>query len=270
MVSGETGALTTSECPDESPADKESPIPFKILVVDDDIDDKHEEISQLPGMLRAAGYEVEKTPDGVRAYDLVLEYKPDLVVLDIQFKNQPIDGFEICKAIRQNEDIKIPIILITATMKESEYILRGFEAGADDYVTRPRDNCEIMARIRANLPPEVTDYNDDLRIDKVTRRVCVKRGGTWQEVHLMRLEFNLFDVLTMNAGRVVLSTTLKDQVWGKPVSDEVLAVYIRRLLKKLEPIPVEAVYIETINGIGFRFIGRSTRPSGMCPERREV
>jgi len=171
---------------------------------------------------------------------------------------------------RQNEDIKIPIILITATMKESEYILRGFEAGADDYVTRPRDNCEIMARIRANLPPEVTDYNDDLRIDKVTRRVCVKRDGTWQEVHLMRLEFNLFDVLTMNAGRVVLSTTLKDQVWGKPVSDDVLAVYIRRLLKKLEPIPVEAVYIETINGIGFRFIGRSTRPSGMCPERREV
>ena len=263
------GSFNHKRMPDESPADKESPIPFKILVVDDDIDDKHDEISKLPGMLCAAGYEVEKTPDGVRAYDLVLDYKPDLVVLDIQFKNQPVDGFEICKAIRQNEDIKIPIILITATMKESEYVLRGFEAGADDYVTRHRDNREIMARIRANLPPEVTDYNDDLRIDKVTRRVCVKRGGTWQEVHLMRLEFNLFDVLTMNAGQVVLITTLKDQVWGKAVSDDVLAVYIRRLQKKLEPVPVEPVYIESVDRIGFRIHREVNSPQWRVPRKKD-
>ena len=73
MVSGETGASTISECRTKAPPIRSHPIPFKILVVDDDIDDKHDEISKLPGMLWAAGYEVEKTPDGVRAYDLVLE-----------------------------------------------------------------------------------------------------------------------------------------------------------------------------------------------------
>ena len=243
-------------------------MPFKILVADDKINDKNDEISRLPGMLQAAGYEVEKTPVGVEVYDLVLEYKPDLVVLDIQFKNQPVNGFEICEAIRHNEDIKIPIILITAAMKESDDILRGFEAGADDYVINPRDNHEIMARIRANLPPETTDYNDYLRSDKTTRRVWFKRDGTWQAVHLTPLEFDLLDVLTMNVGRVALTTTLKDQVWGKPVSDDVLAVYIRRLREKLEPDPAHPVYIETIKGLGYRFNGKPTRASGACPEKQ--
>jgi two-component system, OmpR family, response regulator MtrA len=243
-------------------------MPFKILVADDNINDKNDEISKLPGMLLAAGYEVEKTWDGVEVYDLVLECKPDLVLLDIQFKNQPVNGFEICEAIRQNHDIKIPIILITAAMKESTDILRGFEAGADDYVMRPRDNREVMARIRANLPPETTDYNDYLRSDKATRRVCFKREGTWQAVHLAPLEFDLLDLLAMNAGRVALATTLKDQVWGKPVSDDILAVYIRRLREKLEPDPAHPVYIETIKGLGYRFNGKPTRASGACPEKQ--
>jgi DNA-binding response OmpR family regulator len=245
-------------------------MPFKILIVDDNIDDKHDEISKLPGMLRGAGYEVETTPDAVRAYDLVLEYKPDLVVLDILFKNQPVDGFEICAAIRKNEDCKIPIILISATLKETEDALRGFEAGADDYVILPQDNREIMRRIRANLPPEVTDYNDNLRIDKITRRVCVKRDGTWQVINLMPLEFDLLDVLTMNAGQVVLTTTLKDRVGGKPLNDDVLAIYIHRLRAKLKPEPAHPGYIETIRGIGYRFNGKPTRSSGACPGNRAV
>lgn len=242
-------------------------MPFKILIVDDEIDDKYNEISRLPEMLRAAGYEVKTTSDGQQAYDLAWEYQPDLIVLDIVFTNQSVNGIEICKAIRQN-GFEAPIILTTVTMKESEDILRGFEAGADDYVTRPRDNREIMARIRANLPPEITDYHNALRIDKITRRVCIRRDGIGQEIYLTPLEFDLLDMLTMNAGQVVLTTTLKDKVWGKPVSDDALAVYIRRLRKKLEPDPDNPVYIETIKGIGYRFSGKPTRASGTCPEKR--
>jgi two-component system response regulator VicR len=131
------------------------------LIVDDEIDNESEEISKLPEMLRAAGYEVRTTSDGDQAYDLVWEYHPDLILLDIVFENQSVDGTEICEAIRLNGS-DVPIILVTAIMKETEQVLRGFRAGADDYVTQPRDNREIMARIRANLPPEVIVVGDYL------------------------------------------------------------------------------------------------------------
>ena len=90
-------------------------MPSKILIADDQIDNESDEISKLPDMLREAGYEVKTTSDGNKAYDLVWEYHPDLIVLDIVFENQAVDGIEICEAIRKNEcDIEIPIILVTA------------------------------------------------------------------------------------------------------------------------------------------------------------
>jgi DNA-binding response OmpR family regulator len=237
-------------------------MPFKILVVDDEIDNESDEICKLPGMLRVAGYEVRTTSDGNQAYDLVWEYKPDLVVLDIVFENQPVDGIEICAAIRLNEsDIHIPIILVTVFRTETEQVLRGFEAGADDYVTRPRDNREIMARIRANLPPEAIVVDDCILVDFSSYRVWVCRNGRWQEIPLQRLQFELLDVLILNAGRIVPTTTLKDRVLGKPVSDDVLAVYIRRLREKLESDPGHPVYVETVRGLGYRFNGRPTRAS---------
>jgi DNA-binding response OmpR family regulator len=241
-------------------------MPFKILVVDDEINDKSNEISRLPDLLRTVGYDVRTTPDGEQAYDLVWEYHPDLIVLDIVFKNQSVNGIEICEAIRHN-GVETPIILITGAMKETEDVLRGFEAGADDYVTRPRDNREVIARIRANLPPEITAFNNYLCIDYVMRKVRVNRGGTWQEIRLQRLEFDLLEALTMNARQVVLTTTLKDKVWGKSVSDDVLAVYILRLRKKLEADPADPEYIETIKGIGYQFNGKPVRASGSCFEK---
>lgn len=233
---------------------------FRILIVDDQIDNESDEISRLPDMLRAAGYEVRTTFDGNQAYDLVWEYNPDLIVLDIIFENQSVSGIEICEAIRLN-GCDIPIILITAIMTETEQILRGFKVGADDYVTRPRDNREIMARIRANLPYEVLVVDDYFLIDSSSRRVWVCRDRSWQEVPLQPLQFELLDLLITNAGRIVPTTTLKDRVWGKPVSDAALAVYIRRLRIKLEPDPNHPVYIENVRGLGYRFNGRPTLAS---------
>jgi two-component system response regulator MtrA len=233
---------------------------FRILVADDEIDDESNEISNLPGMLRAAGYDVRTTSDGNQAYDLVWEYNPDLIVLDIVFKGQSVDGIEVCESIRMN-GCDVPIILVTIAKTETDDILRGFEAGADDYVTRPCDNREIAARIRANLPHEVIIVDDYILFDYAGRRVWVCRDGRWQEEHLQPLQFELLSMLITNAGLIVPTTTLKDRVWGKAVSDGALAVYIRRLREKLEPNPSDPVYIETSKGVGYRFNGRPIRAS---------
>jgi two-component system, OmpR family, alkaline phosphatase synthesis response regulator PhoP len=249
---------------------KESAMPFKILVADDNINDKSDEINRLPGMLREAGYEVAATPDGLAAYDLVLQTRPDLVVLDIVFKNQDIDGFEICDSIRLN-DPDIPIILITGVMTGADDILLGFKKGVDDYVTRPRDNREIIARIRANLPPEVLLIDDYLCIDLKGEQVYIKRAGKWQEVHLTRLEFELLKVLVMNAGLVILTTVLKGKLWEDKIpSDDVLAVYIHRLRKKIEPDPAHPRYIEAIKGFGYRFNGKPVHTSRRSCENSDA
>jgi DNA-binding response OmpR family regulator len=181
-------------------------------------------------------------------------------VLDIVFQNQSVDGADICQAIRLNGS-DIPIILVTAHMKETKQVLRGFEAGADDYVTRPRDLREILARIRANLPPEVIIVDDCILFDSASHRVWVCRDGRWHEVRLQRLQFELLDVLILNAGQIVLTTTLRDRVWGKPVSDAALAVYIHRLREKLELDPGNPFLIENIKRLGYRFNGRPIRAS---------
>jgi DNA-binding response OmpR family regulator len=237
-------------------------MPFRILVADDNIDNEGDEISGLPVLLRAAGYDVRTTADASQAYDLVWEYHPDLIVLDILFTNQPLNGVEICEAIRLNGN-DVPIILITAVLTETEEVLRGFEAGADDYVKRPCDNREIMARIRANLPPEVLALDDCILFDGGSRRIWVCRSERWQEVRLQPLQYDLLDLLILNAGQTVLTTTLKDRVWGKPVSDSVLAVYVRRIREKLEPDPGAPIYVENIKGYGYRFNGRP-RPASLA------
>lgn len=233
-------------------------MPFKVLVIDDHIRDKTDTISNLPALLEKEGYEVVVTADAEAAYDLVFEHKPDLIVLDINFDRQDLDGIEICRAIR-TEDDRIPIILITAIFTETEDVLAGFKAGANDYVVRPCDNREIQARIRANLPPEVVDIDGRLRVDFSALRACVRRDEAWQEVSLQPLLFRLLQVLVLNAGRIVESTRLKDRVWDKEISDDALAVFIRRLRERLEPDPQAPTYIETIRGVGYRFNGRPTR-----------
>jgi DNA-binding response OmpR family regulator len=233
-------------------------MPFRILVVDDKIDDESDAISELPGLLRTAGYEVVTSGSAEAAYDLVWEQIPDLIVLDIRFDNQPVDGIELCQSIRR-EGSQVPIVLVTAIFSETDDVLRGFEAGADDYVIRPRDNREILARVRANLPPEVVEIDGRVRVDFEGRRVWLRCTDQWQEVRLQPLQFSLLHTLLVNAGLIVASTTLKDRVWGKDVSDGVLAVYIHRLRALLEPDPCHATYIQTIEGLGYRFNGRLVR-----------
>lgn len=233
-------------------------MPFKILVADDKIDDPRDPIAELPALLERAGYEVVTTAGAEAVYDLAWERGPDLIVLDIRFDGQETDGIEICRALR-DAGSQVPVVLITAVFNETEDVLRGFEAGAADYVRRPCDNREILARVRANLPPEAMEVDGHLCVDFQGRRLWVQRAGAWQEVHLQPLQFELLQTLVVNAGQIVLSTTLKDRVWGKDVSDAALAVYIRNLRQAIEPDPDQPTYIETIRGLGYRFNGRPVR-----------
>ena len=240
---------------------------FKILVVDDNINNTGEDISTLPTLLEKAGFEVVTTTDGEAAYDLVWECNPDLIVLDIDLGILDIGGIDICQAVRDGGS-NIPIILITAVAKETDQVLRGFEAGADDYVILPLDLREVLARIRANLPPQVIVIDNYIQIDFITRRVWVKQEDEWQEVHFQRLQFELLKLLVINARRTLPTTTIIDHIWGKDVSTDVLGVYIHRLREKLELSPDQSpVYIENIRGLGYRFNGRPVKVSQATMDR---
>jgi DNA-binding response OmpR family regulator len=244
-------------------------VAIQILVADDRIDEEGYDVHELPALLRAAGYEVIATADGEQVYDLVEEQRPDLVVLDICFSDQQVSGLDIIEAIMLNPD-PMPVILITGQMTETEAVVRGFQLGADDYVTLPRDNREILARIRRSLPPEVLIIDDHIAVDRAARTVCIKEDGGWTEVHLQPLQYELLDALIIHAEQTVVSVSLKERVWGRLVSDSILAVYVHRLRCKLEPDPANPVYIETVRGIGYRFRGRPVRVGTMpkCRRRR--
>lgn len=245
-------------------------MPFKILIVDDNIYNPTDTISALPALLDKEGYEVAVTADGNAAYDLVFEFKPDVIVLDIRFPGQGITGIDICQAIRHNS-YWAPIILITAIAKETLDVLEGFEAEADDYVRRPCDNREILARVRANLPPEIIEIDNYIRIDFNEHRVCRNTAHEWHEVPLQPLLFRLLKILVLNAGRIMESTRLKDRVWDKEeISDDALAVSIRRLREKLEPDPSNPIYIENIRCIGYRFNGQPRRIGQPASYRRPL
>ena len=235
-------------------------MPFRILIADDEIDDETNEISKLPDALRAAGYEVQTTTEANLVRDLVSEYMPDLVVLDIVFKGQSLNGIKLCEVLRQ-DGCQAPILFVTALLMETEDTLQLFKAGASDFVSSPQDNQEILARIRANLPPEVTVVDNTILADFVGRRVWICQDGRWQRVRLPRLQYELLQVLVSNAGAIVPITVLKDRVFGKPVPDSALAIYVHRLRGELEPEPREPVYIEAIQGIGYRFNGKITHAS---------
>jgi DNA-binding response OmpR family regulator len=225
----------------------------KILVIDDE-----EATVQLIGiLLERRGYEIIKAyraEDGLRkAY----RHQPDLVLLDIMMPD--MDGWEVCKRLREMSDM--PIIFLTAK-SEVRDVVRGLEMGADDYVIKPYDNEELVARVRAhlrrsprpNVSEELTFDGGDFRINFMNREVYVRN----EIKHLTPKEFNLLGVLVRNAGRVVTRTDLVTQAWGEEYADAIdsLKLYIHYLRQKLEVDAQQPQYILTSRGVGYRFASR--------------
>ena len=219
-----------------------------VLVVDDDT----HILRMLQRMLELEGYQVLTASSGVAALDIFDEKTPELVLLDIMLPD--IDGYTVCQNI--HEFSQIPIIMITAKDGDEEKV-RGLDAGADDYVTKPFSANELVARVKAVLRrtrlwdehPEPAFSFQDLVIDFVRHRVT---AGS-QEVNLTATEYRLLAYLVHNAGRVLTPDQIMEAVWGEEYIGEahLLQVNMARLRQKLKDDARNPKYILTKSGIGY-------------------
>jgi len=225
----------------------------KILVIDDD-----DNTLWLVGtLLQHNGYEVLKSASPNEGLKLAIDHKPDLILLDVMMPE--MDGWEVCKRIREKS--KVPIMFITAKNAIKD-VVKGLEIGGDDYIAKPFDNRELIARIKAHLrrgpeqlnSEELVFANGELKINFMTREVTV-RG---QIVELTPREFSLLSLLARNAGRVLTRSEIINQVWGPEYGDsnESLKLYVHYLRKKLERNQAKPDFILTSRGVGYRFANR--------------
>ena len=222
----------------------------RILVVDDE----PKLVRLVREVLTATSFSVLTTGKGETALEMVALEKPDLLLLDIVLAGA-MDGYEVAHRVREFSDV--PIIMLTARSRESD-LLRGFEAGADDYLTKPFSSKELLARVRAVLKrarheplasAEAEIVCGELRIDLARRRVSV----SGREVRLTRTEYNLLHELAAHRNQVLLHEQLLTAVWGAEYRDDLdyLRAYIRYLRQKLEPDPANPQLIVTSQGVGY-------------------
>ncbi|MDQ6671610.1 MAG: response regulator transcription factor [Chloroflexota bacterium] len=224
----------------------------RILLVDDD----RELIDLLAFALKRAGFDPIAAYDAVTALRIFDERQPDLVVLDINLG--AASGLEVLKDLRRRS--QLPVIMLTALDSEEDKV-RGLEAGADDYLTKPFSHRELIARIRAQLrrsgqewPPRRAPETR-LQVGSITLDLAehsVTKSG--QPVSLTVTEFRLLHCLMTNAGSVVPTGRLLQQVWGynDPGGSDVVRVTVHRLRRKLEQEPARPQLLHTIPGVGVR------------------
>jgi DNA-binding response OmpR family regulator len=218
--------------------------PPRVLVVEDD-----DEIAQtLQRSLRMEGYEVRIASDGVSALDDAHAFLPDLVVLDLGLPR--LDGIDVAKTLRENDDV--PILMLTAR-DALEARVEGLDAGADDYLVKPFERQELLARLRALLrrrPPRGAAplVCGDLQLNPDTHEV--ERAG--RSVELTQREFELLEYLMRNERIVISRQRLLDEVWGyDPFSTtNTIEVFVSNLRRKLEA-GGESRLLHTIRGAGY-------------------
>ncbi|QMU72850.1 response regulator transcription factor [Streptacidiphilus sp. P02-A3a] len=217
----------------------------------------------LVRLLTLEGYQVTAVADGIQALAAIHKEHPDAIVLDVMMPG--IDGLAVCSVLRAEND-RTPILMLTARVETSDRVA-GLDAGADDYMVKPFETDELLARLRALLrralplpvpadPPSTQSVHPadglievgDLRIDPTARRV-------WRqdiEIALSRTEYDLLELLARNAGIVLDHSTVYDRIWGYDFGpgSKNLAVYIGYLRRKLE-LPDAPPLIHTVRGVGY-------------------
>jgi len=227
---------------------------MKALVVDDD----RVLADVLAFTLRREGFEVIQAHDGAAALQRWAEELPDLVLLDVNLPK--LDGFTVCQRIREQADT--PILLLTVRGEEDD-IVHGLKLGADDYVTKPFSPRQLVARANAILrragraAPSTVRQVGELSLDPSRREL---RLGTGDAVALTPLEGRLLDYLMLNAGHVLTAEAIIDHVWGVEGGDrDMLRQLVHRLRAKItQACDSDAVYIETVPGLGYGLILPST------------
>ncbi len=238
----------------------------KILVVDDE----EPIVDAISYNLKKEGLMVETASDADECISRFLSGSPDLVILDVMLPSG--NGLDLCRRLHRH-NAALPVLLLTARAAEAD-CLRGFDAGADDYVVKPFSMRELMARVHSllrrsssqspsseaaiSLPAEADPETETLLIDnmeiRADRREVIKNGTA---VALSRKEFDLLTLLSANRGRVFDRQTLLSRVWGEDcyVDDRTVDVHIRWLREKLEHIPAKPEMLLTVRGVGYKFKG---------------
>jgi len=218
-----------------------------VMVVDDDQD-----LAEMLGIvLTGAGIDVDLVSRGDEVLDVFRNNPPDLVLLDVMLPG--LDGIEVCKLIRAES--MVPIIMLTAK-GDSHDVVRGLEAGADDYMVKPfRHPSELIARIRTRLRRTNVDIAGlltigDLAIDVQAHQIL--RAG--KQISLTRLEFDLLVALSKEPGRVFTRDALLSEVWGYRHSTDtrLVNVHVQRLRSKIEHDPERPEIVVTVRGVGYK------------------
>lgn len=217
----------------------------KILVIDDD-----NALREMVGIvLTAAGFTPEYCPDGNAALATFQQFNPDLVLLDVMLPGK--DGIAVCKEIRGVSGT--PIIMLTAKT-ETQDVVQGLEAGADDYIVKPFEPSVLTARIKARLRP-ITSLEEAVQIGPLTLDVTghqVLKNGT--PISLTPLEFNLLLTLAQKPKQVFTREMLLEKVWGYhyKADTRLVNVHVQRLRSKIEDDPDNPKIVTTVRGIGYR------------------
>ena len=222
----------------------------RVLVADDDRAIRE----SLARALELEGYDVVVTADGASALSAVREQPADVLVLDVMMPG--VDGLTVCRVLRAERD-RTPILMLTARTETSDRVA-GLDAGADDYLPKPFELDELLARLRALVRRTRFDEADgdetevirvaDLRLDAAARRAW--RGE--RELELSKTEFDLLELLVRNTGIVLNRSTIYDRIWGYDFGPDSknLAVYISYLRRKVE-VDDEPKLIHTVRGVGY-------------------
>lgn len=225
----------------------------KILVVDDE-----KPIVDIEKFnLTKEGYEVSVAYDGEEALQQVKDVDPDLIILDLMLPK--VDGLEVAREVRKTKDT--PIIMVTAKDSELDKVL-GLELGADDYVTKPFSNRELVARVKANLRRQGTisssnneeDENKDIKIgDLVIHPEAYSVSKRGENIELTHREFELLHYLAQHIGQVMTREHLLQTVWGYDYFGDVrtVDVTVRRLREKVEDSPSHPTWLVTRRGVGY-------------------
>jgi two-component system, OmpR family, alkaline phosphatase synthesis response regulator PhoP len=225
---------------------------FRILLVEDE----RGLVIALRDRLKSEGYAVETAPDGITGFERAAKESFDLILLDVMLPGK--DGLDVCRDLRQLK-ITTPILMLTARGQIYDKVL-GLKIGADDYLTKPFDMAELLARVEAQLrrnPSQTTSGNTETyRFGTVSvdfRRAEVIRDG--RKIELPAREFKLLRYLIQHRGMLCTRNQLLDEVWGCDVNvtTRTVDVHIAWLRQKLEENPPHPQYLLTVYGLGYKF-----------------
>jgi len=223
--------------------------PLRILIIDDEAAIR----SILKRILESNNYKIKESGDGKSALTQITEFHPNLILLDLSLPDTT--GLDVLKAIRKWT--RVPVIILTVSDDEQTKV-KLLDAGADDYLTKPFGENELLARVRVALRNigviEATPIfrSDELEVDLSQKKILV----SGHEIKLTVTEFEVLSRLVRDHGKVVSQTQLLRQIWGSIAEDQshYLRIYINQLRKKLEKNPSEPKHIITEPGVGYRIV----------------